>query len=340
MSGSEQSGASRSVPTMRDVAAHAGVSAMTVSRVLKDNPRVGESAKQRVLDAVNELGYRRNEVARSLRLGRSSGLVGLVVTNLANPFYARLALGVEEVVQAHGLRLVLGNTSGQVTREDDLVQDLVSRRVNGVIVVPAGPDQRHLGHEAVDGMPVVLASRPPEGIEADAVLVDDFGGARAATEELLKSGHHALGFLGNPFTLFTGAERFRGWWSAMEDAGVQPRDEWVRRGLDDVASAESAARSLLELPDAPTALFCANNRIALGACRAIRGLGTSTAVAGFDDIEAADMLGVRLTVVSYDADEIGRRAARLLLDHLEPRKGTGPPSPPRRTVVPTTLINY
>ncbi|MFE1048413.1 LacI family DNA-binding transcriptional regulator [Streptomyces olivaceus] len=325
---------------MRDVAARAGVSAMTVSRVLKGNEGVGESTRQRVLRAVTDLGYRRNETARNLRLGRHSGLVGLVVTNLANPFYAQLALGAEEVVQSYGLRLVLGNTAEQLAQEKHLVQDLVARQVNGLIVVPAGSDQRHLSPGELEGTPLVLAARPPAGIEADTVLVDDFGGARAATARLVADGHERIGFLGNPPTLFTGAERFRGWWSALEEAGLRPREEWVRRGPYTVVTAEAAALELLGQEDAPSALFCANNRLTLGACRAVRGLGVAAAIAGFDDVESADLLGVPLTLAAYAPDEIGRRAAQLLVDRLEAGAATRPTGPPRRTVIPTLLAVY
>lgn len=146
-------------PTMRDVAARAGVSAMTVSRVLKDDARVSGTTRERVLAAVEALGYRRNETARSLRLG-GSGMIGLVVTNLANPFYSRLALGVQEVASEHGLRVLLSNTAEQADRERGLVEDLASRQVDGVIVVPAGSSHRHLAPAALRGMPIVLASRP------------------------------------------------------------------------------------------------------------------------------------------------------------------------------------
>ncbi|RVU23761.1 LacI family transcriptional regulator [Streptomyces antnestii] len=323
---------------MRDVAARAGVSAMTVSRVLKDE-RVSPTTRERVLAAVRELGYRRNEVARTLRLGRPSGMIGLVVTNLGNPFYSRLALGAESVAEEYGLRLVLGNTASQVQRERELVEDLISRRVDGVIVVPAGATHRHLSPATLGGTPVVFASRPPSGIEADAVLVDDFGGAREATAQVLSEGHRSVGFLGNPPGLFTAAERFRGYWAAHEEAGLTPREEWVRRGPHDISTAEAAAMELLDREDAPTALFCTNNRITLGAYRAVRRLGTSTALAGFDDFEMADMLQVPVTVVSYDADEVGRQAARLLLDRIE----QGPDAlagPARRTVVPTAVVRY
>ncbi|WP_432105351.1 LacI family DNA-binding transcriptional regulator [Streptomyces sp. bgisy091] len=324
---------------MRDVAARAGVSAMTVSRILKGEGRATQETRERVLAAVRDLGYRRNEAARNLRLGRASGMIGLVVTNLANPFYSRLALGAEQVAQEHGLRLVVGNTAEQVDRERELAGDLVARRADGMIVVPAGASHAHLRPERLGSTPVVLAARPPSGVDADCVLVDDFGGARAATAQLIADGHRSIGFLGNPPTAYTGAERFRGYWAAHEEADLTPRETWTRRGPNDIAGAEAAALELLTGDVTPTALFCTNNRLTIGAYRAVRRLGVRTALAGFDDFELADLLDVPVTVVSYDADEIGRRAARLLMDRIAEDSGA-PPGPPRRTVVPTTVVRY
>lgn len=324
-------------PTMRDVAARAGVSAMTVSRVLKDDPRVTEATRKRVLSAVDALGYRRNETARRLRVG-GSGMIGLVVTNLANPFYSRLALGVQEVAYEHGLRVLLGNTAEQVDRERGLVEDLAASQVDGMIVVPAGGSHRHLAPAALRGMPIVLASRPPAGMDADCVLVDDFGGAEAATGRLIEDGHRRIGFLGNPPALYTGAERFRGYWAAHEAAGLEPDERHIRRGLTDVATAERAAVALLREPDAPTALFCTNNRLTQGAIRAVRTLEAPVALAGFDDFDLADVLGLPLTIASYDADEIGRRAGQMLIDRINADPNT--PLPARRSVVPTEVIRY
>jgi len=321
---------------MRDVAQLARVSAMSVSRVLKDDPGVSGAVRERVLAAVKELGYRRNETARSLRLG-GSGTIGLVVTNLANPFYSRLALGVQEVLAEEGMRMQLSNTAERLDRERALVEDLVSHRVEGMIVVPAGSRQDHLA-EATTGAPVVLAARPPAGLDTDCVLVDDFHGAREATLRLLDDGHRDIGFLGNPPALYTGAERFRGFWAAHEEFGVEPDEERVRRGLGDIATAEAAARDLLTGASAPTALFCTNNRITQGAVRAVHRLGLRTALAGFDDFELSDVLGIPLTIVSYDADEIGRQAARLLIDRI--KNGTEHRQPARRVIVPTTVIRY
>ncbi|WP_222853793.1 LacI family DNA-binding transcriptional regulator [Fodinicola acaciae] len=325
--------------TIRDVAALAGVSPMTVSRVMRGDAKVSAETRTRVREAAQKLGYRRNELARNLRVGGSTGLLGLVVTNLGNPFYSRLALGVEAVAARHSLRVVLGNTGEDPRSEREMIADLVGRQVDGVIVVPAGSDHSHLTAEALGGVPVVLAARPPIGISTDCVLVDDFGGARAATAKLAAAGHRRIAFLGNPPAVYTGAERFRGFCVALEESGVGLDDRLVRRGQRETAEAEAAAAELLALDDPPTAFFCANNRNTLGALRAIHlrtgAFDGGPAVAGFDDFELADLLPV--TVVGYDADEIGRRAAELLMDRLG-RADADHDMPPRRVVIPTEII--
>ncbi|MFE0133348.1 LacI family DNA-binding transcriptional regulator [Streptomyces sp. NPDC059037] len=327
--------------TLRDVAERAEVSTMTASRVLRDDPRVLPATRARVRAAAAELGYRPNEVARSLRLGRGTGLVGLVVTNLANPFYSRLALGVDSVVAGDGLKTVIGNTGQNLDSERELVADLVARRVDGIIAVPAAADQRHLAAAAADGVPVVLASRPPDGFAADCVLVDDFGGARDATARLIARGHRRIGFLGSPPAVYTGTERLRGYADALADAGIPLDENRVRAGQTEPREAERAAAELLALPEPPTALFCSNNRNTIGAFRAIRASGTDTALAGFDDFELADALGLPLTLVAYDSDELGRAAGRLLADRMREKKpGAAPPGPARRIVTPTSLVEY
>ncbi|MFF1380580.1 LacI family DNA-binding transcriptional regulator [Streptomyces sp. NPDC058308] len=329
-------------PTLRDVAERAGVSAMTASRVLRDDPQVLPATRERVRAAAAALGYRPNEVARSLRLGRGTGLVGLVVTNLANPFYSRLALGVDSVVARHGLKTVIGNTGQDPGAERELVADLLARRVDGIIAVPAGADQRHLAAAAADGVPVVLASRPPEGFAADCVLVDDFGGAHAATARLLARGHRRIGFLGSPPAVYTGTERLRGYAAALASAGLAADPGLVRQGQTEPEEATRAAAGLLALPDPPTALFCSNNRNTIGAFRALRAAegGAAVALAGFDDFELADALGLALTLVAYDSDEVGRAAGRLLADRLHAGGGVGAPGEPRQIVVPTSLVEY
>jgi LacI family transcriptional regulator len=323
-------------PTMRDVAEQARVSAMSVSRVLRDEPGVSPDTRARVLAAVAALGYQRNEVARNLRLGRSSGLLGLVVPNLANPFYSQLALGVETHAEGLDMRVILANSNEQVSRERQLVHDFASRRLEGIIVVPSGTNHDHLDPVRVGRIPIVLAASPPANLALDAVILDDFGGTRDAIARLIRRGHRRIGFLGLPASTWTGSERFRGYCAALEEAGVVVDDRYVVRHHPDVATAERAAARLLDLPDAPTAIFAANNRNTIGAYRAIRHRDAPPALSGFDDFELADMLTLPLSVVAYDPPEMGRRAAQLLSDRLE--RGTG--GPPRRIVIRTTIVDY
>lgn len=325
--------------TMRDVARRLGVSPMTVSRALRGAPGISEATRTRVLAGVSELGYRPNKLARGLRSGGPNELIGLVVTNLANPFYSQLAIGVEQVAVSFGARVVLGGTGEDPDAEQEVVADLVSRGVDGLVVVPTGYDHAHLGAVAGHGTPVVLAASPPMGIDADCVVVDDFGGTREACRRLLARGHRRIGFLGLPASLWTGSERFRGYAVALEEAGIDVDERYVSRHRGDIALAERAARDMLALPDPPTALVTANNRNTIGALRALRDrAGEDIALAGFDDIELADMLQLPLTVVSYSAVDVGRSAAKLLFEHLESTDPLRRSS--RRVVIPTTLVDH
>lgn len=335
--GSSPRDGSGAKPTIRDVASRSGVSAMTVSRALRGDARVADATRLRVLAVAEELAYQPNELARNLRLGRTSGLVGLVVTNLANPFYSQLALGVEAVAGDHGLNVILGNTGEDVERERRLVEEFAARQVDGLIVVPAGSDDSHLRPERVGRIPVVLGARPPSSLALDCVLVDDFNGAREATHRLIGRGARRIGFLGLPPSAWTGSERFRGFSVALEEGGLSLDDALVRRSQRTVGAAEEAARELVSATNPPDAIFCANSRNTVGAYRAVRSLRRDTLLAGFDDFELADMLGISLIVVAYDPRELGRQAARLLIEHLHGRRPAGAP---RRIVIPTAVIEY
>jgi LacI family transcriptional regulator len=326
-------------PTMRDVASYAQVSPITVSRALRDDPRVSPTTKAKVLTAVTALGYRRNEAARNLRLGRSDGLLGLVVANLANPFYAQLALGVESVAAAHGMRVLLGNSGEDPQQERQLAQEFASRGLDGIIAVPSGNHHAYLAPAALAGTPVVLAASPPSNIAVDAVLLDDFGGTWEAARELVGRGHTRIGFLGPSASTWTGSERFRGFCAALEEAGLIADERHIARHQRDVAAAQQAAGRLLDQPDPPTALFAANNRNTIGAYRAIRERRSAVTLAGFDDFELADMLALPLIIVAYDPRELGRQAARLLCERVrDPQRGKD--MDPRQVTIPTTLIEY
>jgi LacI family transcriptional regulator len=319
---------------MSDVAARAGVSLKTVSRVVNADPAVRAVTAERVQRAIAELGFRRNDLARALRHGRRSGLFGLVIEDLANPFYSAIARGVEEVTRRRGILTIAASSDEDGGRERDLVTLFCERRVDGLLIVPAADDHRYMEPELRSGTRVVFIDRPPARIDADVVLLDNVGGTRTAVEHLVAQGHRRIAFVGDVAHIFTTAERLRGYRETLVAAGLPEDAELVRLGAHDAAAAEAAVETLLALPEPPTALFAANNRITVGVLRVLGRNGFRLALVGFDDLELGEMLAVPVTVVAYDAADLGRTAAELLADRL-----AGDDGPRRRIVLPTTLIS-
>jgi LacI family transcriptional regulator len=318
---------------MHDVARIAGVSLKTVSRVVNNEPGVGAATSTRVLAAIESLGFRPNDLARSLRKGGSSATIGLVIEDLANPFYAAIAKAVERVARHHRHLVVVTSSEEDPGREHDSVSALVRRRVDGLVVVPSARDHRYLRTELRMGFPLVFVDRPPHGIDADTILIDNVGGARQAVEHLLARGHQRIAFVGDPPTVFTSEERLRGYRQALAGCGVDADDDLVCLSARDVDQAEAGVYGLLALPDPPTAVFAQNNRSCIGALRAVRESGAQVAVVGFDDFELADMLPVPATVMSHSPAQMGRLAAELLFARL-----AGDTRPPQRIVMPVRLI--
>ena len=314
--------------TLVDVAARAGVSIKTASRAVNGEPHVAEATRRRVVEAASVLGFRLNSQASMLRRGLRPGVVGFVMGDLANPFYAAIAKGLEQEARGRGLQVTVASTDEDPERERDLVAELVDRQVRALVVVSTRPEHADLEPVQQRGIRVVFADRPPVGLDADAVLLDDEGGARRATEALLAQGHRRIGFVGDFSRLPTHRGRLHGHAAAMDAAGVEGWRRWVREDRHDAASARGGVRELLELEEPPTALFTSNNRVTIGALSALRGVAAPPALVGFDDFDLADVLGV--TVVAHDPVEMGRRAAVLA---LEPAAAE-----PRRVVLPTVLV--
>jgi LacI family transcriptional regulator len=320
-------------PTMRHVAERAGVSLKTVSRVINDEPGVSPDTAARVASAIAELGFRRNDLARSLRQGRSSATLGLVIEDVANPFYSAVAQAVENAARERGFMLITGSCEEDPERERELILALLRRRVDALLLVPAGRDHAWLARELGETTPVVFLDRPPLGIAADAVLVDNAGGARAAVAHLLAHGHRRIACVADPATLFTAAERVAGYRAALEAAGVEYDPELVRLGARDAEHAEQLVGELLALDDPPTAVFTGNNRLTVGALRSLRGREHEVALVGFDDFELAELLAMPTTVIRHDAFAIGAEGARLAFARLD-----GSNAPPRHVVVATELV--
>jgi LacI family transcriptional regulator len=321
---------------MRDVAARAGVSLSTVSRVVGGSEIVQPELAARVRAAVEALGYRRDHLASTLRRAdRQSASLGLVLEDVANPFFATLHRAVEEVARRRGVIAFAGSCDEDPERERELADAFATRGVDGLLIAPAGADQGYLARDREAGVALVFVDRPPAGIEGDAVLSDNRGGAAAAVAHLVAHGHERIAFLGDRPQIFTAAERLAGYRAASAAAGLPHAPELTRTGLADVESAAAATRALLEGPAPPTALFAAQNLVAVGALRALHGLGLQRRVAlvGFDELLLADVVEPPLSVIAQDPAGIGREAAELLFARLE-----GDDAPPRRVVLPTKLL--
>lgn len=322
-------------PTMKDVARAAGVSHMTVSRVVNGDPGVLPATAARVERAVRTLGYQRNEMARHLRAKRqATGTIGLVVDDLANTFWSALARTVEDEAMRRGYLVLIGSTNDDPQRERAVVSAFCSRRVDGLIVVPVAGSQRFLEVQMAMGTRVVCVDRPGDGLSADVVVVDNRAAAAAAVDHLLARGHRRIGFVGDAEDVWTAGERYGGYASALESAGLDVDPALVRRGARTRALADEAVTSLLRLPSPPTALFTGNNLITIGAIGALAdGRDSPVALIGFDDFPLADRLSPGVTVVSQDPGSLGATSARMLFARIE-----GDDAPPRTVVLPTRLV--
>jgi LacI family transcriptional regulator len=292
--------------TMSDVAREAGVSLMTVSRVVNNKGEVSPTTRQRVLEIVERLDYRPSGIARGLATKRT-GTLGLVVPDVANPFFAEVARGAEHVAYAQGYNVFLCNTEEDIQRELHVLASLEEKRVDGVVVT------RHPA--------VVLVNRQLDVDEVGSVSSDDEVGGQLATHHLLQAGHQAVGFLAGPLASRSGRKRAAGYRAALAAAGVPHRPAWVRHCTPVVAGGQEAARTLLAAHPKVTALFCYNDLVAVGALQTCAALGRRVpgdlAVVGFDDIPLAALVTPALTTCHVPRYELGAQAMGLLLARVQ-----------------------
>jgi LacI family transcriptional regulator len=310
----------RGRPTMKDVASRAGVALKTVSRVVNDEPGVTPETANRVRNAINELGFRRNDSARLLRKGQTAS-IGLIMEDIGDPFYSALSRAVEDVAHWNGSLLFTGSSDEDPQREQELVLALCARRVDGLIVIPASGDHRYLLPEIAAGVASVFVDRPAGMIDADAVLADNVGGTRAGVTHMIKRGHRRIGFIGDDPQIYTATQRHQGYQDAMAEAGLKTDSAWVSMAKPTTDGIRDALSRMLAGPSPVTALFCGNNRITVLALREIAALGPRLALVGFDDFELADLVSPGVTVVAQNPGEMGRRAAELLFGRLAGTRG-------------------
>ncbi len=316
---------------MRDVARRAGVSAMTVSRVLNDPNAVSPETRRRVLQAVEELGYVRNAVARSLARGRTD-MIALIVSDIENPYFTTLSRGVEDRAQRYGYTLVVGNSDENASKERKYLDVLHARRIDGVILSAVG--DAHVEMLQDRGIPVVLVDRVLAGSQADTVVHDAYDGGRQVVEHLVQQGYRDIMFIGGQPRKSTIQERLAGCRDTMQKAGLSLS---VRLGRLDVSSGEEIVASVLAEGALPQAFIAANNLVAVGAVVELRRQGktvpTDVGLACFGDLDLASQLDPFLTAVREPAYELGRVAMEMLHARL-----AGSTEAPRRQVMPVELI--
>ena len=329
-----RSGASR--PTLRDVAALAGVSIKTVSRVVNGERGVSPDKLVAVQRAVAQLDYRPNHSASSLRRAdRRTSAVGAVLDDLANPYSAEVLRALEDVARERDVLVFAGSVDGDPDRERELVRAFSTRRADALVLVPVTEQQGYLEREVEVGTPVVFIDRSPTGFSADSVVTDNVEGAAHAVHHLAARGHRRIAFLGDARRLPTARDRFTGYLEAMASLGLRVPRELVAHDLLTPDLTARATDALLDSADPPTALFTARNDITIAAVRSLQRHGRErrTALVGFDDFPLADLVRPGVTVMAQDPTAIGRHAAELVFARLE-----GDASPPRTAVVKTRLV--
>jgi len=322
--------------TIREVAALAGVSLKTVSRVVNGEPRVAPSTVRRVNDAIATLHYLPDATAARLARGeRESRTIALLIASVDDPFSGALFRGVEEVAHTRGVAVFAASTGGQPEVESRLVRAFASRNVDGLIITPTAQDHHGLADLLAPHMPCVYLDRDPLGITADVVTSDNRAAGREATEHLLAYGHRRIGLLMDLPSISTAVEREAGYRDALASAGIGIDDELVARGVETDAQGDAATETLMGLREPPTALFTSRNMASIGAIRALKRLGklSTIALVGMDDVSLSDLIDPPLSTVRQDPLAMGRLATARLFERLD-----GDDSPPERVLVPTKLV--
>jgi LacI family transcriptional regulator len=306
--------------TMKDVARLAGVSIATVSATINGSAFVSAELRARVTEAIQQLGYAPDGVARSLKRGRTQ-LIGLIVADITNPFFTELVHVIEAAMQDAGYSVLLCDTDEDFAKEQKYLRILQTHRVDGVILAPTGAADAYQSLKALsERLPLVLVDRALPALGFDAATVDSFAGAYEATSHLLDLGHRKVATIAGPHHLGPARDRLEGFRAALADRGIEIRPDFIRTGSFREEEAMAAAQDLLSGADRPSAVFAANNHMMIGVMRAIAnlrlGCPKDVSVVGIDDFPWANAFTPRLTVVRQPVEEIGRAAVRLLLARI------------------------
>ncbi|HDP37130.1 MAG TPA: LacI family transcriptional regulator [Candidatus Atribacteria bacterium] len=305
---------------IKDVARKAGVSTATVSRVLRDFLGVRDKTRKKVLKAVTELNYEINAVARSLRQKKTNS-IGIIVGNVLSQFYSVIAKSVEDTANKFGYHTILCNGDENPEKELEYLKVLKSNRVDGIILTPTGKNSEYVQHLINTKMKVVFLDRLIEGVDCDAVLVDNTNGAYKAVKHLIGQGYRKIGIVDGYIDRTTGAERLKGYLQAIEEAGIAKDDSLIKIGNFKKESGKKLTEELLKQSNRPEAIFTTNIDMSMGALIAIKEMGLSIpddiGIVCFDDSDWASILEPPITVIRQPVYQLGFRAAELLIKKIK-----------------------
>jgi len=308
------------MPTIRDVAKLARVAPITASRVINNSGYASAEVRQRVNQAVEQLGYVPNFLARSLRSKRTCTLA-LVLTDITNPFWTTVARGVEDAASEEGYNVIFCNTDESANKQARYLEALIQKQVDGILLVPARSKESPIELLHHHNVKVVLLDRRLPNNEADVVRCDSSGGAYQLVQLLLKLGHRRIAILSGPSGISSADDRVAGYQQALQEAGLQTEDQLIIYGEFSLESGYQMTRNLIAMSPRPTALFAGNNFIAIGALKALHDAGVAVpeemSVVGFDDLPAAIVVDPFLTVAVQPAYEMGQRATKRLMECLD-----------------------
>lgn len=314
--------------TIYDVAREAGVSMATVSRVVNGNPNVKPSTRKKVMESIERLGYRPNAVARGLA-SKKTTTVGVVIPDIASPFFAELARGIDDIANMYNYNIILCDSDQNLDKEITLTNTLLEKQVDGLVFLGGQITEEHVRIFASAAAPIVLAGTIDPAEQMPSVNIDQFQAAYDATMRLVEGGHRKIAMITGPLeNQLSGLSRYQGYLKALEDAGIPEREEWIRSGEFSYESGLTITPHFLSLPDRPTAIFAANDEIAIGVIHAIQDHGFSVPadieVIGFDNIRLAEMVRPQLTTVVQPMYDIGAVAMRLLTKLMNGEKVEDP----------------
>lgn len=325
------------MPTVLDVAKLAGVAPITVSRVINRSGYYSDETRKRVEAAAAELGYVQNSLARSLRSNRTN-TIALIVSDITNPFFTSLARGVEDTASDAGYNVFFCNTDELSEEEEKYTQVLLQKQVDGFLLVPANSSPHSILIIQKHNIPLVLIDRWVPGVEVDTVRCDSVGGSYELVRLLVSLGHRSIAMISGPKNVSTSIDRVNGYRKALEEAGIPFEEAYVQYGEFNQSTGYELAKRVLGMNPRPTAIFGANNFIAIGIMKALNDLGIRVpddiSVVGFDDLPEPLVVSPFLTVASQPSYEMGCRATLLLLERLAEKDK----SEQQQVILPTDLI--